>query len=71
MALIEHSNEEQVRRETAAARLHALADELSQHNSIKFSKEGMEYTVSVPDEISFTLEIEVGDESEIEVELKW
>ena len=71
MALIEHSHGERVRRETAAARLHALADELASHNSISFEKEGQRYNVAVPDEVDFTLEIEVGEESEIEVELKW
>lgn len=71
MALIEHSKEERVRRETAAARLHALADELATHNSISFERGGQRYNVSVPDEVDFTLEVEVGEESEIEIELKW
>lgn len=71
MALIEHSREERVRREAAAQRLHALADELATHNSISFEKDGQRFNVAVPDEVDFTLEIEVGEESEIEVELKW
>ena len=71
MALIEHSKEERLGREAAAQRLHALADELATHNSISFEKDGQRYNVTVPDEVDFTLEIEVGEESEIEVELKW
>ena len=72
MALIEHETEETLRREEAAARLRALADELSRQNEVSFLREGTRYTVKVPDEVTFSLEIEVGEEgSEIEVELKW
>lgn len=72
MDLIEHVTEERLRREDAADRLRALADELARHNEVSFEREGIRYTVDVPDEIEFKLEIEVGDDgSEIEVELSW
>ena len=72
MGLIEHESEERMRREEAARRLHALADELARHNEVSFTRDGVRFTVPVPDELTFTLEIEVGDDgSEIEVELKW
>jgi amphi-Trp domain-containing protein len=72
MSLIEHESEERLRREDAAARLRALADELSRQNEVTFVREGKRYTVEVPDEVEFSLEIEVGAEgSEIEVEIKW
>jgi amphi-Trp domain-containing protein len=72
MGLIEHTTEERLRREAAAERLRALADELSRQNEVSFVRDGLRYTVDVPDEVMFTLEIEIGDnESEIEVELKW
>jgi len=71
MALIEHSTEERLRREAAAQRLRELADQLSRQNEVSFVRDGVPYTVKVPDEVVFTLEIEIGDESEIEVELKW
>lgn len=72
MDLIEHVSEARLRREEAAERLRALADELSRHNEVSFEREGIRYTVDVPDEIEFKLEIEVGDDgSEIEVELSW
>jgi amphi-Trp domain-containing protein len=72
MALIEHVSEARLRREEAAERLRALADELARHNEVSFEREGVRYTVDVPDEVAFTLEIEVGgDGSEIEVELTW
>lgn len=72
MALIEHSSEERMSREAAAARLRDLADELSRHNEVSFLQEGMRVTVPVPDEVLLTLEVEVGDGgSEIEIELTW
>jgi amphi-Trp domain-containing protein len=72
MDLIEHVSEGRLRREEAAERLRALADELARHNEVSFERDGVRYTVDVPDEVGFKLEIEVGDDgSEIEVELTW
>ena len=72
MEPIEHTTEERLRREDAAQRLRELADQLSRHNEVTFTKEGVRYRVKVPDEVTMTLEIETGgEESEIEVELKW
>ena len=72
MALIEHSSEEKLRREDAAQRLRDLADELSRHNEVSFVREGQRFTVDVPDEVTLSLEIEVGgDDNEIEIELTW
>ena len=72
MNLIEHSSEERLGREAAAQRLRDLADELSRQNEVSFVQEGVRHTVDVPNEVTFSLEIEVGDEgSEIEIELKW
>jgi amphi-Trp domain-containing protein len=72
MGLIEHETEHRLRREEAAARLRELADQLARHNEVSFVREGIKYSVKVPDEVVFSLEIEVGkDESEIEIELTW
>lgn len=68
---IEHTTEERVRREEAANRLRAIADELSRSNDISFVRNGKQLRLSVPDEVVFSLEIEIGDENEIEIELKW
>lgn len=69
---IEHETEERLSREAAAQRLRMLADELARHNELSFRRNGMRFTVAVPDDIVFSLEFEVGeDASEIEVELKW
>jgi amphi-Trp domain-containing protein len=72
MELIEHATEERLRREEAAKRLRMLADELTRQNELSIMQNGMQLRVWVPDEVVFSLEVEVGDdESEIEIELKW
>ncbi len=72
MELIEHTVEERLSRETAARRLRELADELSRHNEVPFLRDGVRYTVKVPNEVTYSLEIEVSESgSEIEIELKW
>ena len=72
MDLIEHETEEPLSREEAAKRLRALADQLERHNQVEFQQGGIRHTVKVPKQVTFSLEIEVGDESgEIEVELRW
>ena len=60
-----------VRREDAAARLHALADALADHNSVEFMRDGKRITVRVPDEVDLKIEVELGDENELEIELTW
>ena len=70
--LIEVSEKQTLSREAAAARLRDLADQLARHTEIAFERDGVRYTVDVPAEVTFSLEIEVGDAgSEIEVELTW
>ena len=71
MELFEVSRKERLTREAAADRLRALADQLSRHNQVAFEREGVRYTVPVPDEVMVSFEVEVGDTSEVEVELKW
>ena len=72
MGLIEHTTKERLSREAAAERLRELADQLSQHNEVSFSRDGVPYRVEVPDEVDLTLEVDVGgDKSEIEVEIEW
>jgi amphi-Trp domain-containing protein len=72
MELIEHTTKERLRREVAADRLRRLADELSRHNEVPFSRDGVRYQVAVPDEVDFTLEVEIDDtKSEIEIEIEW
>lgn len=69
--LIEVKENEVLSREAAAGRLRQLADQLARHNQIEFVREGTRYSVTVPDEVKLKVEIEIGDENEIEFELTW
>jgi amphi-Trp domain-containing protein len=70
--LMEITEKERLSREQAAARLHALADALARHNEVEFERGGLRFTVHVPDEVDFKLEIEIGeDERELEIEITW
>jgi amphi-Trp domain-containing protein len=72
MDLIEISEHTRLSREEAAARLHALADALARNNAVEFQRGDLRFTVHVPDQIEFKLEVEVGDdERELEIELTW
>lgn len=69
--LFEIAETQHLRREEAAARLHALADALASNNSVEFERDGRRITVSVPDEVDLTVEVELGDVNELEIELTW
>jgi amphi-Trp domain-containing protein len=72
MDLFEIDETHHLRREEAAARLHALADALAQHNAIDFERDGRRITVRVPDEVDLKIEVEMDDEgAELEIELTW
>jgi amphi-Trp domain-containing protein len=71
MDLFEMDETRKMSREEAAARLRALADSLAKHNSVEFTREGGRVTVSVPDEVNLKVEVELGDDNEIEIELTW
>ena len=69
--LIETTTESVMRREEAAARLRQLADQIARHNQIEFVREGLRYSARIPDEVTLKVEIELGNESEIEIEISW
>ena len=69
--LFEIADTKRCRREEAAARLHALADALASDNSIQFERDGHRITVRVPDEVEMKIEVELGEENELEIELTW
>ncbi len=71
MELFETDQTQRMRREEAAAKLHALADSLERHNSVEFDKGGKRITVEVPDEVVLKIEVELGEENELEIELTW
>jgi amphi-Trp domain-containing protein len=69
--LIEVEESVTLTREEAAAKLRAIADQLSRHNQIEFEKGGLKMSAKVPNEVELSIEVEIGDESEIEIEIKW
>jgi amphi-Trp domain-containing protein len=70
--LIEHEDEQRMSREAAADRLREIADQLSRHNQIEVDLDGLRTTVKVPKEVTFSLEVELGDDgNEIEIEISW
>ena len=72
MELLEIKQKEQLQREVVAQRLHAFADALARHNDIEFERGGMQFKVTVPDQVHLKVELEVGDdETELEIELTW
>ena len=72
MDLFEIDETKRLRREEAAARLHALADVLAKNNEVEFERDGRRITVDVPDEVNMKIEVEIGDDGrELEIELTW
>ena len=71
MDLFDLDETQHLRREEAAARLHALADAIARHNSVEFQRGGHRVTVRVPDEVDLKIEVELGDDNELEIELTW
>jgi amphi-Trp domain-containing protein len=59
-------------REQAAARLHAIADELSSNNDVVIERADLRFVAHVPDQIHLKVEFEVEDDgTELEIELTW
>jgi amphi-Trp domain-containing protein len=59
-------------REDAAARLHAIADELASGNDIVMEQGEARFVAKVPPEVALKIEFEVEDEeTEFEIELTW
>jgi amphi-Trp domain-containing protein len=59
-------------REAAAARLHAIADELASGNDIIMERGQARFVAKVPAEVTMKIEFEVeDDETEFEIELTW
>ena len=72
MDLVELKEKTTMSREDAAARLHAIADELSSGNGIVIERDRLRFVAHVPDEVHLKIEFEVEDDgSEFEVELTW
>ena len=71
MELFEIEMEQQVTREEAAAWLRKIADQLERHNEISIDREGMRMRIAVPTELTMEIEVEIGSENSLEIELNW
>ena len=72
MELVELREKTVLSREEAAARLHAIADELASNNDVMIEREHLRFVAHVPDRVSLKVEFEIGDDgTELEIELTW
>lgn len=72
MDLFEIDETVRMRREEAADRLRAIADEIAGKNSLDLTRGGHKVTLSVPAEVDFNLEVEISDDEQgIEIEITW
>ena len=72
MELVELEEKSTMSREEAAARLHAIADELASNNDFVVERERLRFVTRIPDQVNLKVEFEIEDEgSELEIELTW
>lgn len=71
MELFEIEIEQRVNREEAAALLRRIADQLERHNEVVVEREGLRMRIGVPSDLTMEVEVEIGEESSIEIELSW
>jgi amphi-Trp domain-containing protein len=72
MELVELKEKGTLSREDAAARLHAIADELATNNDLVIERDGLRFVAHIPTQVNLKLEFEIEDDgSELEIELTW
>jgi amphi-Trp domain-containing protein len=72
MELVELEERSTMSREEAAARLHAIADELASNNDFVVERERLRFVARIPDQVNLKVEFEIEDDgSELEIELTW
>jgi amphi-Trp domain-containing protein len=70
--LVELKEKTTLSREEAAARLHAIADELASNNDVVIEREHIRFVAHVPDQVNLKVEFEIEDDgTELEIELTW
>jgi amphi-Trp domain-containing protein len=70
--LMELKEKTTLSREEAAARLHAIADELASSNDVVIEREDLRFVAHVPDQVHLKVEFEIEDDgTELEIELTW
>lgn len=71
MDLLEIKEKRKISREQAAKLLHQVADALERQNKLSFEREGVKLVVDVANQVDFELELEVGDDNSLEIEISW
>ena len=72
MKLMELKDKTTLSREEAAARLHAIADELASGNNVVIERGDLRFVANVPDQVELKVEFEIEDNgAELEIELTW
>ncbi len=72
MELMELKEKTNLSREAAAARLHAIADELASNNDVVIERGDLRFVAHVPDQVRLKVEFEIEDDgTELEIELTW
>ena len=72
MELVELKEKTTLSREAAAARLHAIADELASGNDVVMERDDLRFVAHVPDQVHLKVEFEIEDDgTELEIELTW
>jgi amphi-Trp domain-containing protein len=70
--LMELKEKTTLSREEAAARLHAIADELGSNNDVLIERDQIRFVAHVPDQVALKVEFEIEDDgTELEIELTW
>ena len=70
--LVELKEKTTLTREAAAARLHAIADELASNNDVVIERGDLRFVAHVPDQVRLKVEFEIEDDgTELEIELTW
>jgi amphi-Trp domain-containing protein len=70
--LVELKERTTLSREEAAARLHAIADELASGNDVVIERESLRFVAHVPSRVELKVEFEIEDgRTELEIELTW
>ena len=70
--LMELKEKTTLSREEAAARLHAIADELASGNDVIIERENLRFVAHVPNQVELKVEFEIEDDgTELEIELTW
>jgi amphi-Trp domain-containing protein len=70
--LMELKDKTTLSREEAAARLHAIADELSSGNDVVIERGDLRFVANVPEQVHLKVEFEIEEDgTELEIELTW